>query len=82
MVNGFLRAKDGIVEHVVECGVMDMLENEREVFRSYDILECLDYKEKREREGYRVYIYPDVDTLGRYKVTEKPDKNCKRRLQK
>ena len=47
------------------------MRGEKEVFRSYDILECLDYREKREKEGYVVYIYSGVDKLGRYIVTER-----------
>ena len=42
----------------------------KEVFRTYSSLEAINYKEKREKEGYRVYIYSGVDTLGRYIVTE------------
>jgi len=47
------------------------MREEKEVFRSYDLLECLDYRKKREKQGYDVYIYPGVDRLGRYIVTER-----------
>jgi len=57
-----------------------MIKEGKEVFRSYDILECLDYKEKREKEGYKVYIFVGVDKLGRYIVVEKEGKNGKEEL--
>lgn len=59
------------------------LKNEKEIFRTYNILDALNYKEKREKEGYRVYIYSGVDILGRYIITEKKIlcKNCLKEIE-